>query len=237
MEKRLANTIGIILVFCGAVALIYNPMLPIIRMRGGLYIAGTAVSIVGLTLGLLPFMAPKKRGLGALFIPAIPILTTGGILFATAVFGRWTSWGALWPLEVLAVALGFALAGIYLRSVWLGIPAILIGVNGLVLAFCNITGEWEAWSVLWSAEPLAVGLAFLLIAARQHSKVLAFIGLAFCGFAWMAFEGMIALTLYDAQLFRIGGAATLIGMGVVLLGLNVFRGGEPAQPAATSKGV
>ena len=237
MEKRLANTVGIILVIAGAMALVYNPMLPIIRIQGGLYIASAAVSTVGLTLGLLPFIARGQRGLGVLFILAAPILATGAILFATAVFGRWASWEGLWPLEVLAVALGCALAGVYCRSVWFGVPAILIGVNGLVLGFCNVTGEWEAWSVLWSMEPLAVGLALLLIAAKLRSKVLAFIGLAFCAFAWIAFEGMIALTSFDAGLFRIGGAATLIAIGLALLGLNVSREGEPAQPAATSKGV
>jgi hypothetical protein len=237
MERRLANTVGIILVLSGAAALIYNPMLPIIRMRGGLYIASTAVFTVGLTLGLMPFMAPKQRSLGALFIPATPILATSAILFATAMFGRWTSWGDLWPLEVLAVALGCTLTGIYCRSVWFGIPAILIGVNGLILAFCNATGEWEAWSVLWAAEPLAVGLVFLLIAARLHSKVLTVIGLAFCGFSWIAFEGMIALTSLDVGLFRIGGAVTLIGIGLVLLGLNTSRGAETTEPAPTKKGV
>lgn len=237
MEKRLANAIGIVLVISGAMALVYNPVLPIIRMRGGLYIAGVAVFTVGLALGLLPFVARQHRGLGALFIPAAPILATSAILFATAALSRWTSWEALWPLEILAVALGCALAGIYCRSVWFGIPAILIGMNGLILAFCNITGEWGAWSVLWAAEPMAVGLVFLLIAARQRSKVLALIGLAFCGFAWVAFEGMIALTSFDVRLFRIGGAATLIAIGLALLGLNASRAGEPAQPAATNKGV
>jgi hypothetical protein len=120
--------------------------------------------------------------------------------------------------------------------VWLGIPAILIGANGLVLAFCNTTGLWSAWSVLWTIEPLAIGLVQLLIAARTHSTATAIVGLSFCGFAGVAFIGMSELMAFNGLLFRLAGPALLIvlGGGLVLAGF-FKRPSLPNQPVANGE--
>jgi hypothetical protein len=128
----------------------------------------------------------------------------------------------LWPFEVVSLALGFAMAALFGRVVWLGIPAILIGANGLVLAFCNATGLWHWWSVLWAIEPLAVGLCLLLIAWQTRSTVVGAVGLAFCGFSGFAFVGMTALLSFDGWVLRMAGPAFIILAGLGLMALNVF---------------
>jgi hypothetical protein len=191
---------------------------------------------IGLALGLMALGAVKQRGLGTLFIPAVPIFTTGAILFVASLFNHWSVWAMLWPLEVLAVAVGFLLAAVFSRNVWLGIPAILIGMNGLVLAFCNTTGLWNAWSVLWTVEPLAIGLVQLLVAARTHSLAVTIVGLSFCGFAGVAFIGMSELLAFNGLLFRIAGPALLIVLGGGLVLAAMFkRPSQPNQPVADAQ--
>jgi hypothetical protein len=92
---------------------------------------------------LPPLAVRGKRGLGALFIPGMPTLATGLILLLASVFRRWDVWAWLWPLEVLALAAGFLVAAIYTRVIELVIPAIIIGLNRLLLQFCTVTGLWE----------------------------------------------------------------------------------------------
>lgn len=177
---------------------------------------------IGLLLALTPVVGFRTPGLGTLFIPGVPILTTGGILLLNSVFNWWEAWTWLWPLEVLSVAVGFLLAAIFTRVVWLGIPAILIGINGLALAFCNLTGLWEWWSVLWTIEPLALGLCFLLIATATRSTSLAIIGAAFCGLAAVAFLGMSTILAFGGWFFQIAGPAAIILLGIFILIVNLL---------------
>jgi hypothetical protein len=182
---------------------------------------------IGLLFVLAPVVGHRTPGLGVLFIPGLPILTTGGILMINSLLNWWDAWAWLWPLEVLSVAVGFLLAAIFTRVVWFGIPAILIGVNGLVLAFCNVTGLWGWWSVLWTVEPLALGLCFLLIAAATRSVVIAIIGGMFCGFAAMAFFGMTTLLAFGGLYFQLIGPVMIILLGVFILAASLL----PRRPA------
>jgi hypothetical protein len=172
---------------------------------------------LGLLFVLVPLIGFRTPGLGVFFIPGMPILTTGGILMLNSLFNWWDAWAWLWPLEILSVAVGFILAAIFTRVVWFGIPAILIGANGLVLAFCNVTGLWGWWSVLWTVEPLALGLCFLLIAASTRSAAVAIIGGVFCSFAAMAFLGMSSLLSFGGLFFQLAGPAAIILLGLFLL--------------------
>jgi len=216
-NKLVSSLIGIGLVLVGIAALAGNFMLSLINPNLNWWDAWRLWPMLvlgaGLVLGLLGVGSIKQRGLGMLFIPAMPILTTGGILLIASLFEHWSVWALLWPLEVLALAFGFLMAAVFARIVWLGIPAIIIGLNGLVLAFCNTTHLWSAWSVLWTVEPLAVGLVLLLIAAKTRSMAVTIVGLSFCGAAGLAFTGMTALLAFDGILFRIAGPAFLIVLG------------------------
>jgi hypothetical protein len=222
MQRTLSLLFGIALIAFGALCMLGNfafswlDISPLywwqVWRLWPLFIVG-----IGALLVLAPIAGYRTPGLGVLFIPGSPILTTGGILLINSIFGWWDAWAWLWPLEILSLALGFVLAGLFTRVIWFGIPAILIGVNGLVLAFCNFTGLWGWWSVLWTVEPLALGLCFLLIAAATRSSVIAIIGALFCSFAIMAFLGMSSMFALGGWFFQLIGPAMIIVIGLILL--------------------
>ncbi|NIV37763.1 MAG: hypothetical protein GWN58_52620, partial [Anaerolineae bacterium] len=62
-----------------------------------------------------------------------------------SVFNVWSVWAWLWPMELISLAMGFLFAAIYMRLIWLIIPATIIGLNGMVFQFCAITGLWHWW--------------------------------------------------------------------------------------------
>ena len=232
MKKTFSFFIGIGLVLLGGLALMGNftvsllgfefQMLPFWRLWP------VVVLGMGIALALPAAFIRGESWPGVLFIPALPIFVTGGILMTASLFHVWDIWAFLWPLEVLALALGFAFAALYTRSYWLLIPTILIGLNGLVLQFCAVTGLWSAWSVLWTVEPLAIGMILLLVGVLTNTKPVLVIGLAVCGFAAAAALGMLVLLSVGWWAFRYIVPLSLIGVGVLVL-LTSFLG-RPSEP-------
>jgi len=180
---------------------------------------------VGLLFVLFPLSVRGKRGMGGLFIPGVPTLVTGGILLFTSVFGWWGAWEWLWPMEVLAVAVGFLLASIYMRNIWLLFPAIIVGANGLLMQFCALTGWWGVWAVLWTIEPLSVGLALLVVYARKRRTGLLVAGTILCAIAAFGLMGMLAVVAIRPGWWALNmvGPVLLMGIGVLLLFSNVLR--------------
>jgi hypothetical protein len=183
---------------------------------------------VGLGFVLPPLLFRSRRGLGGLFIPGMPILTTGSILLFTSVLDWWGAWSWLWPLEVLSVAAGFILAALYLRVIWLIIPAFIIGANGLLFQFCAFTGLWEVWAVMWTIEPLSVGLALLLIGARKQRSGLMTAAIMLCCIGGVSFFGMAAILSVTwiagwLWLLRFVAPVVLVLGGVVLLLWSLTR--------------
>jgi hypothetical protein len=233
MQRMFTLLMGVMLVACGLFALAANAVLPVI----GFSVSWLApwrfwpliVLGVGAMLLLFALMSFRRPALGALFIPAVPVSVVGLILLYASLFDQWRVWESAWALVVLAVAAGFVLAMAFARSIWFGIPAIVIGLNGLVLAFCAVTGLWSWWSVLWTVEPLAVGLILLLVAYKTRSGVVGLVGLSACAFAAFAFSVMSGLVLFGGWAFRLMGPAMLVLFGVILLGWGLVR--RPAVPA------
>jgi len=235
MDKRFSAVVGVTLVVLGGLALLASLAAPVFGMHvspswplGTLWGFWPLLVIgLGLLFVIPPLVARGRRGLGALFIPGLPVVTTGALLLFASLLGWWDVWSWLWPQEVLALALGFLFAAITMRSVGLVVPAIIIGLNGVVFQFCALTGLWEAWSVLWTIEPLSVGLALLLVGAKTRSAGPSIAGLIFCALAGM---GLILMTLVlaDWWLFSAVGAAALIGVGCLLAAWAVI--GRPSSP-------
>jgi hypothetical protein len=180
MNKQPSLLAGIILILVGILALMFNLAVPVLGL--GLWWDVWRLwplAVVGLSafLVLPPLFVRGRRALGVLFVPGMPILTTGAILLLASVFDLWFVWEWLWPLEVLALAQGLLFAAVYTRVIWLIIPTIIIGANGLVLQFCALTGLWEVWAVLWTVEPLSVGLSLLVVSARRRRSGLFVAGL------------------------------------------------------------
>ncbi len=189
---------------------------------------------VGAALALVPVVV-WRRWAGMFLIPALPILATGGILLVASVSRWWSIWHWAWPLEVLSLAAAFLFAAIYARNIWLTIPAVWIGVNGLVLQFCALTGLWGAWAVLWPVEFLAIGLTLLIVSFRTRSGAVLVLGLMFGGLSGAAVGGMLALVSGQAHVAGLLGAGSLIFLGVVLLVWSLFsprRAATRATPAA-----
>jgi hypothetical protein len=163
-----------------------------------------------------------RRGLGALFIPGLPILTTGGILLLSSVFITGRVWAWLWPMELISLAMGFVFAAVYMRVIWLIIPATIIGLNGMVFQFCAITGLWHWWSALWVIEPLSVGLALLLVGLRRDIKGLTTAGLILCGAAAFLFMFMLFVLGAWWPIAMLGPGLLILG-GLAALGWGLMR--------------
>jgi len=232
-DRFLSLVFGIGLVVIGIISLIGNLFLRLEAWR----LWPIVVVLLGLGLTIPGFFGLVKRGFGAFFIPGIPVLTTGGILLVASLFHRWDVWAIAWPLEVLGVALGFTLAAIFMRLPALAIPAIIVGANGLLLGFCNLTGLWQAWALLWPIEPLSIGLGLLVLAFFNKSHGTRVAAVVLFTIAGGGFFIMSFISVFNYSILRFGAPLMLIITGVILAALSFFkRGGQPdpvqQEPAA-----
>ena len=225
MDRRSLFLVGGTLILLGLLALMFMGIASALGFDLGRFVLRlwpTMITGVGLCFVVPPFLARGKRGLGALFIPGMPILTTGGLLLLASVFHVWGVWAWLWPMLLISMAMGFLFAAVYMRLIWLLIPATIIGLNGLVFQFCAITGLWHWWSVLWVIEPLSVGLALLLIGLRKDITGLRTAGLILCGLAAALF--LLMLIVLGAWLpLGLMGPGLLILAGLLAVGWGVLR--------------
>ena len=191
----------------------------------------TAIIAFGALIALLPVFI-RRRWMGLLYVIATPIIATGGMLLISTTSGQWFLWARWWPLGVLSVALGFVLAAIYAREVWLMVPAIFLGVNGGIFLYQMFYGQWYLWKVLWIVQPLSLGLALLLVGVVKHSGVTLGFGIAFSGMSFF-FSALMTPIFYDtAWLTGLLGALALVATGLALLLWNVRR--TPKSTALTS---
>jgi hypothetical protein len=235
MRRLFSIFAGLGLVGLGALALAGTWYFPTLEIRLGYLGAENlgqlwpiAIVGVGLALALVPAVV-WRRWAGMFFIPALPILTTGGILLVASLARWWHIWHWAWPLEVLSLAAGCLCATLYARLIWLAIPAIFIGLNGLVLQFCALTGVWGAWAVLWPVEFLAVGLTLLIVGFHARSGAVLVLGLMLCGLSGAAVGGMLTLVSGQAHLASLVGASSLIFLGVVLLAWSLVSLRRPSK--------
>ena len=239
MQKQASLLFGVTLVLLGLLALAGNLVM---RLAGGdLSLGFRAWPIFVIGIGLLfcipPFIFTKVRGLGGLFIPGLPVLTTGMLLFVASIFDRWSIWSHWWALEVIGVALGFVMAAIFLRVIWLYIPASIVGLTGLVLLFCSLTGLWASWAVLWTVVPFSVGLPLLIIGMREKIDGVRVAGVILVGFAGVAFAAMSSI------LAALGWTTTLVGpvivllLGVYLVAASLVRRSQKDAPAPVEEKV
>jgi hypothetical protein len=207
-----------------------------LMMFGNLFLGGQVwrmwplvVLLLGLGLTAPGLLAIARPGLGAFFIPGIPVLVTGGILMFASLSGNWGIWTLAWPLVVLAVALGFGLSAIFMRVPGLAIPALIIGINGLVLAFTNTTGLWAAWAVLWPVEPLAVGLGLLVVGIAHRSAGTNLAATILIGISGAAFFLTSFIGVFSETILRFAVPGMLVLTGLLLVGMNFLRKEKLAQ--------
>ncbi len=231
MQKKTSLLLGVALILLGVLTLIGNL---IMRSAGAGIMLGfrawpILVVAAGLLLCLPPFIFSKIRGLSGMFIPGIPTLTTGVLLFLASVTGYWSIWAYLWPLEVISVALGFVLMATFLQVPWLMIPTSIIGLTGIVLQFCAATGLWSSWAILWTVEPFAVGLPLLLIGMFKKIEGVKMAGIILCSLAGIAFAAMSAILVNSLWITRLIGPAVVLALGILLVLSAVIKKSDGAQ--------
>jgi hypothetical protein len=221
MKKRTTTVGGVYLIFLGGLLLLHTAILPLFGVNSGLWqLWPLIVTGVGIMFVMAPFTARQNRGLGALFIPGFTIVMTSALLLIGSLFHWWHVWATFWPLVIVALAAGFIMTAVYSKNVWLFIPGIIIGVNGLLFQFFSITGWWHLWSVAWTAEPLAVGMALLFTGSLAKESGVFRAGMIVTAVAAVAFSLM---TLIFASWAGTVGAVLLIIAGGSLLIRNVQK--------------
>jgi hypothetical protein len=230
-ERLFSLIFGVALIGIGALSMGSNLLLQTEAWR----LWPVVVVIAGLLLTAPGFMGLARRGFGAFFIPGIPVLTTGGILLFASIFHNWGVWAMAWPLEVLGVALGFGLAAIFMRVPALAIPAMIVGVNGLVLGFCNLTGLWQAWALLWPVEPLAVGLGLLVLGLATRSSGANLAGVILCAIAGVGFFMTSFMSMFNFSMLRFAVPIMLVLTGLIIAATSFFvkRDSSPAAKPET----
>jgi len=213
VERSLSLIFGLALVAIGGLSLLGNTLLA----RQAWRLWPLTVIIAGIALTVPGFFGLVRRGFGSFFIPGIPVLTTGGILLFASLFDRWSVWELAWPLEVLGVAVGFALAAIFMRMAGLAIPATIIGINGLMLVFCNLTGLWSAWAILWPIEPLSIGLGLLIVGVIKRSAGTKLAGLILTGIAGVGFFIASFISILNDTFLRFAVPGMLVLCGLILV--------------------
>lgn len=223
MEKRTTKFSGIFLIILGGLALLHTTILPLLGWEYGLWrFWPLFVAAVGLALVAAPFIFIERRGLKALFIPGLPILVVSSLLLWGSIFNAWGIWDYLWPMVILGLAFGFFATSVFMHNIWFMIPAIIIGVNGLLFQFCAITGLWDLWAILWTMEPLSVGLALMVASAGKRPGLmkagLIVSTIAAVFFSLMSFVLSGWVSVVGAILLIVAGGGLLArGRGPVLL--------------------
>jgi hypothetical protein len=228
-ERTFSLIAGIALLVIGGLSLIGNIFLKLEAWR----LWPMIVVLIGLGLTLPGFLGITRRGFGSFFIPGIPVLTTGAILLYASLFHQWDVWAVAWPLEVLGVALGFVLAAIFMRVPALAIPASIIGVNGLILAFCAVTGLWTAWALLWPLEPFSVGLGLLILGLFNRSEGVKLAAMILFGIAGLGFFIASFISVFnDSPILRFIVPTFLLLTGGILLVTAFARKAPQAEVEA-----
>lgn len=94
--------------------------------------------------------ASAVAGAGALIAVNAILLAAGLLTGSLGVFG----W--IWPIELMLLALLLSLLMSSLQLIWILIPAGFMLGNGILMAYCSLTGNWDHWSFLWIAELLII---------------------------------------------------------------------------------
>lgn len=105
-----------------------------------------------------------------------------------------------------------------------------VGTTVVLLVLGALQGTLDAWAVLWTIEPLSVGLSLLVVSVVKRSGGLFVAGLILCGLAGV---GLIGITSVVSAwwLPNLLGPAILILVGFLLLLSSVIRRSPAPEPA------
>ena len=173
---------------------------------------------------------PDNRAGAAL---GIVLIAVGGLFLADRVAGFDLA-GAGWPLFVVVPGVLLFVWGLTLtgrEGAGLAVAGGIATVVGVILAVQNATGLWATWAYAWAlVGPGGTGIGLIGYGSTHRDRALVTNGLRslgtglalFVGFG-LFFEGVIGLSGTPFLSTDIG-PVVLIGVGVVILLVGLFRG-------------
>lgn len=177
MTHKFSFASGLFLLIAGGLMIAYN----VLATRMGLDLVAwrmlpIEIAIVALLFLLPPLFVRRNRGLSGLFIPGVPLLAVSALLLASQLLPDWFVWSRFWPQLIVALAVGLGLCGLFLRQIWMAVPAAMVLALGAGLQLTALTGWWWLWAGLWVAPLFALGLTLLAISLRRRSRGLRIAG-------------------------------------------------------------
>jgi len=106
--------------------------------------------------------AKKRRGsVGIAILGAMGLLIIGNLIMVTmaAPTDHWQIFEQGWPIEIFLLSWGLCIIMYITSSIWMLIPIGLVLGNGMMLAYCWFTNNWEQWSFLWLYEMWIVAVS------------------------------------------------------------------------------
>jgi hypothetical protein len=97
----------------------------------------------------------RRRGnVGLSVLSAIGLLAIANVCLLTIAIPThlWELYDRGWPIQIFLASWGLSIIMYVSSSLWLLIPTGPAFVTAIILAYCQLTGNWEHWSFLWIFE-------------------------------------------------------------------------------------
>ena len=161
-------------------------------------------------------MSDQRRNTGG--IVGGSILIGLGALFLLGQLFDFQGWQYIWPLFIVGMGgvffVGMLAGGKSLAG--LAIPGSILTAIGLLLAFQNLTGNWESWAYAWTIIIMAVGVGILIMGAWSDNPHQRQAGLRLAGVGFVLFAVFGAF--FELMIFGPTGSLwRQIGLPVVLI--------------------
>ncbi|HKW71016.1 MAG TPA: hypothetical protein VJP81_10575 [Candidatus Dormibacteraeota bacterium] len=178
------------------------------------------------TVTAVPYQPPTPSRGGSSTALGIVLVVVGAFALAVVLSGAdLTQYG--WPLFIIIPGLTLMVVGFLSVGAVATVPGGIVTMTGVVLAYCNATGDWPFWAYGWSlVTPGGVGLGIYLQALRDHDqnalrtgRTLLFISLLIFLIGFVLFESILGISGRD-YFGPYGKAAfpvLMILVGVILL--------------------
>lgn len=195
----------------------------------GLWHRNRATIAVGSSIAFVSLVVFAMAGFAYLIAPLL------GDYFARSGNARlWRNLAdAIWPFYIIipGIALFVAMFVAGRQAGPLAIPASIVTTVGLILLFQSIFDSFAGWAYAWALIPVAVGFGLVVNglwsrkpeSARAGAQLMAIGGALFVAFG-VVFELVFNISgLASPGLTRIVWPVLLIGAGLLILVVNVFR--------------
>jgi serine/threonine protein kinase len=151
-------------------------------------------------------------GLAVLGAIGLLILANACMLTIAAPTNLWELYDPGWPIQLFLVSWGLCIIMFVASSIWMLVPTGPVFVTGLILTYCQFTGNWEQWNFLWVLEVWG-GLI----------SVFTPIFLAGSGGFARGLSRFLAVLLSLGSIVAIGFIALAVGASSLLPILNIIR--------------